>query len=189
MNDSQCRVGVVVDFGFGHLMHQRDLGKCCKQLLHCYSINRRLKNPLQFHITSLSEDQDGFKELEKHQGFRNWDVKLHQKDLTEAFCDQKDKIVYLTAESENVLHQFEDGKLYVIGGLVDHNNHKGLCHRLAVEKGLSHARLPLEEHVEMKTRKVLTIDHVFQIIANVASEGIDWREAILKVLPARKGVK
>nr|CAG4640750.1 EOG090X03SX [Eulimnadia texana] len=39
--------------------------------------------------------------------------------------------------------------------LVDHNSQK-----LALERGVSHGRLPLDEHVDMKTRKVLTIDHV-----------------------------
>ncbi len=36
---------------------------------------------------------------------------------------------------------------------------KGLCHKLAVENGVKHGRLPLEHHVDLKTRKVLTIDH------------------------------
>ncbi len=36
MSESRCQIGVVLDMTFDHLMHQRDLGKCCKQLLHCY---------------------------------------------------------------------------------------------------------------------------------------------------------
>jgi tRNA (guanine9-N1)-methyltransferase len=36
---------------------------------------------------------------------------------------------------------------------------QGLCHRLAIEKGLRHGRLPIGENIDMKTRKVLTIDH------------------------------
>ena len=36
---------------------------------------------------------------------------------------------------------------------------KGLCHKLAVEKGLNHGRLPIGENIDLKTRKVLTIDH------------------------------
>lgn len=44
--------------------------------------------------------------------------------------------------------------MYVIGGLVDHNSHKGLCYEQAVKNGYRHARLPIDEFVEMKTRKV-----------------------------------
>ena len=76
---------------------------------------------------------------------------------------------------------------FTVGGLVDHNLHKGLCHSLAKEAGISHARLPLEEHVDLKTRRVLTIDHVFQIIGNVVSEEMSWKDAVMKTLPPRKG--
>merc|ERR1719367_1991763 len=105
------------------------------------------------------------------------------------FIDPK-QIVYLTSESENILEKFDPSSVYVIGGLVDHNNHKGICHRLALEKGVSHARFPIQEAgIEMKTRQVLTIDHVFKIIAAVASEGKSWKEALMETLPNRKGAK
>ena len=41
----------------------------------------------------------------------------------------------------------------------------------------------------MKTRKVLTIDQVFSIIGEVASNGKTWTDAIMKILPARKDAK
>ena len=38
----------------------------------------------------------------------------------------------------------------------------------------------------MKSRKVLTIDQVFSIIGEVASNGKTWTDAIMKILPSRK---
>lgn len=36
---------------------------------------------------------------------------------------------------------------------------QGLCHTIAVQHGIRHGQLPLDKYVNMKTRKVLTIDH------------------------------
>lgn len=38
----------------------------------------------------------------------------------------------------------------------------------------------------MKTRKVLAINHVFEILSLVGN-GMNWKDAFLKVLPIRKG--
>ena len=227
MSDSPCKVTVVIDMGFEHLMNQRDLGKCLKQLMHCYSINRRLENPLQFHITSFIGERLK-NEMSRHHGYENWDCIFHSDSYVEVFsasniCDKdaqkisdtvtddsdllltdsnqiKDiksenqppinakKVIYLTSESDNILEHFDANCIYVIGGLVDHNHHKGICHRLALEKGVSHARFPIQESgIDMKTRQVLTIDHVFRIIASVASEGQTWKDALVETLPERKG--
>ena len=71
-------------------------------------------------------------------------------------------------------------------GLVDHNLHKGISHKLALNHNIATARLPIEKFLNMKTRKVLTIDHVFRILGSI-TEGQTWQEALLGVLPPRKG--
>ena len=49
-------------------------------------------------------------------------VKWAEQSYHEVFA--KDDIIYLSAESDNVLESLEEGKAYVIGGLVDHNREK-----------------------------------------------------------------
>lgn len=48
--------------------------------------------------------------------------------------------------------------------------------------------LYLSRYVDMKTRKVLTIDHCFEILLNRVN-GMTWKDAIIKAIPARKGAQ
>ncbi|XP_075237298.1 tRNA methyltransferase 10 homolog A isoform X2 [Lycorma delicatula] len=67
-----------------------------------------------------------------------------------------------------------------------YKNWDNLCYRIACDQGIAHGRLPLEKYLEMKTRRVLAINHVFEIMLFVAG-GMSWKEAFLKVIPLRKG--
>jgi tRNA (guanine9-N1)-methyltransferase len=144
MATSSCRVSVVIDMSFDDLMTEKDKGKAYKQIIHCYSINRRLENPMQFHVTGLKVAREcgavfcqntharkmlsfqgsGEAEMSKHDGYKNWDVHFHSGNYDSVL--PKEKIVYLSSESDNILERLDEEKFYVIGGLVDHNAHKGL---------------------------------------------------------------
>ena len=57
-----------------------------------------------------------------------------------------------------------------------------------MKHGLSHAQLPIGKFMHMKTRQVLTVNQVFEIIASF-SECNDWQKAFIGVLPKRKGAE
>ncbi|XP_043265142.1 tRNA methyltransferase 10 homolog A isoform X1 [Colletes gigas] len=184
MADSSCKVGVTIDMSFDDLMIDKDIAKLTKQILRCYTLNRRANAPMQFSLTGFNGKSRSH--MQKHNGYEHWDVKFH----TESYLDiyRKEKIIYLTSESEDVIDHLEHDCVYVIGGLVDHNSHKGHCHKIAVEAGVRHGRLPLDKFLQMKARKVLTVDHVFEILLRV-SEGRTWQDAFLQVLPERKNAQ
>lgn len=183
MKNSECRIRVVVDCSFDEFMSEKDVMKLVKQLQSCYSANRRAENPLQFYVCGINGQTK--ERLDMIGDSKNWDVHFTLEKYTEKF--EKSEIVYLSSESDNVLTELEDDKVYVIGGLVDHNHHKGLCHRLAVENNISHAQLPISEYLEMKSRKVLTVNHVFEILLRF-TESKDWRQSLCQVIPERKGI-
>ncbi|KAJ8932798.1 hypothetical protein NQ314_014502 [Rhamnusium bicolor] len=180
MQDSPCKIGVCVDLSFDDLMIDKNMAKTIKQILRVYTQNRRAKTPMQLHLTSFNGRSK--EEMARHHGYENWDIYFHSEDYLEIF--PKETLVYLTSESDNILTKLEDNKVYIIGGLVDHNAHKGLCYNKAIEQGIAHGQLPIGEYFWMRHRKVLTINQVFEILLGV-SEGKSFKEAFELTLPKR----
>ncbi|KAF9583382.1 tRNA (guanine(9)-N(1))-methyltransferase [Lunasporangiospora selenospora] len=95
------------------------------------------------------------------------------------------KIVYLSADSPNVISTLDPGTCYILGGIVDKNRFPGLCQEKAEKLGLETAQLPISEYIQMSSRRVLTVNQVFEILIQFIDCG-DWKEAFLKVIPQRK---
>lgn len=176
---------LVVDCSFDSLMLIKDVHKLHKQIQRCYAENRRASHPVQFYLTSLGGQLRQSMD-EKDKGWVNWkDIHIQTEHYTEVVSQEE--LVYLTSDSPNVLTELDPRKAYVIGGLVDHNHHKGVTFERAKELGISHAQLPLSSFVKMNSRKVLAVNHVFEIILAYLEKG-SWQEAFFTVLPQRKGV-
>ncbi|GMR50828.1 hypothetical protein PMAYCL1PPCAC_21023, partial [Pristionchus mayeri] len=182
MADSGCKMRLVIDMAFDDLMVEKDRRRCIAQLTFCYSVNRKAEQPTQYHIVGFGGPSRAI--YDSNDTYVNWDVNLHREPLEEVI--PREDVVYLTADSENVLTDLDDSKAYVIGGLVDHNAHKGVCFKKAEEKGWAHARLPIDEFVKMQSRRVLTVNHVFEIMV-MYWQTKDWEKAFFTVIPQRKG--
>lgn len=162
----------------------QDVKKLHKQIQRCYAENRKAFHPVQFYLTSHGGQlKSNMNENDK--GWVNWkDIQIRTEHYSELI--KKEDLVYLTSDSPDVLSELDERKAYVIGGLVDHNHHKGITYKKAVEQGIGHAQLPLGNFVKMNSRKVLAVNHVFEIILAYL-EKRDWKEAFFSVLPQRKG--
>ena len=112
---------------------------------------------------------------------------LSEQEQAEA-AEEEGEVVYLSSESDNVLTHLKPNSTYIIGGLVDKNRHKGICHKRAVERGIKTAKLPIGEYLEMKSRQVLVTNHVLEIMLKWMEFG-DWGKAFMAVMPERKGAK
>ncbi|SCZ90676.1 BZ3500_MvSof-1268-A1-R1_Chr1-3g02141 [Microbotryum saponariae] len=98
----------------------------------------------------------------------------------------KSSFIYLTGDSTNVLTTIDPTKTYILGGIVDRNRYKSLCLDKALQHGIGHAQLPIGEYLaEMPTRKVLTVNQVYDIMVQFVECG-DWEKALRDVMPLRK---
>ncbi|KAM0710139.1 hypothetical protein Q7P35_002501 [Cladosporium inversicolor] len=101
---------------------------------------------------------------------------------------QQGEVVYLSSEADDTLEELKPFSTYIIGGLVDKNREKGICHKRATERGIRTAKLPIGKYLDMASRKVLATNHVNEIMVHWLECG-DWGEAFMKVMPKRKGGK
>ncbi|XP_066144849.1 tRNA methyltransferase 10 homolog A isoform X2 [Euwallacea fornicatus] len=183
MEASSCKISVCIDLSFDYLMIDKDMAKTAKQILRVYTENRRALAPMQLYLTNFNGRSK--RELERYHGYQYWDMVFHDNDYMDVF--PKENLIYLTSDSDNVIRELHDHKVYIIGGLVDHNAHKGICYNKALTEGIAHGRLPISEYFWMKQRKVLTINQVFEILIRV-SEGMTFKDAFELILPKRKEI-
>lgn len=181
----------VIDLSYDELMSARETRSLAQQLLFCYSANKKeaLSNgawPLRYHLSSYSAASALGEQLSAIQGSDTWPVTRHAASFLDAY--DASRLVYLSADATEPLGELEAGKVYVIGGLVDRNRHKGVAQQRALAAGIATARLPLEEHLEIDTevRRVLAVNHCFEMLLHRA-RGLEWADAMLRAMPSRLG--
>ncbi|KAJ3183291.1 tRNA methyltransferase 10 [Gaertneriomyces sp. JEL0708] len=210
-------MGVIIDLQFQDKMIDKEHKSTAQQIGRCYAINRNTKRPVKLTFSSF-EGVVKEKLATQAKDYMNWTVKgggnkpgKTQLTLTpEPYhtVTEPTDLVYLTADSPNEIEELDETKTYVIGGIVDKNRYKNLCYNEAQKQGIATAKLPLGKYIDLKTRKVLTINHgalcaqrvplermmsnvnllVFEIMIKYLVER-DWEKVLLEVLPPRKGVK
>eukprot|EP00741_Cyanophora_paradoxa_P008160 tig00001265_g7897.t1 len=172
---------IVFDLEFEELMNERELKSLAQQIMYSYGVNVRSSKPFRIVLTSLKGQT--LEQMCKVHGFLSWSLARHDAPYIEVFG--KEELVYLTADSHNVIEELDPAKVYIVGGIVDHNRNPKLTFNKAVKQGIAHARLPLERHVQLQTTKVLLLQEVFTILKEFDCTG-DWAGAIMKALPERK---
>lgn len=189
LDQQKAGIRVVYDCDFEDKMNEKELSSLVKQIARSYSDNRRSAKYLDMEVTGFN---GGMKKVfeTKGKGFEHWqNVKFNEKSLKECVDTKEidlEKTIYLSAdEHENKIDTLDEGYTYIIGGLVDKNRYKGLCHEKAKELGIKTARLPIDEYVNISGRKVLTSLHVYLLLLKWV-EVKDWKKAFEEVLPRKK---
>jgi tRNA (guanine9-N1)-methyltransferase len=190
MESAKTSFCVCIDCGFEDLMTFKEVNSLASQIRYCYAANKRSENPVYISLSSLNESGTTFEQLSKVEGFpERWKSRGFSCscESLETMHDIKN-LVYLTSDSETTLEHLDDSKIYVIGGIVDRNRLKGITIEKANELGIETAKLPIEEHLKLVATKVLTVNHVFEILLKYRELGNDWKRALLEVLPQRKDI-
>lgn len=118
MNDSKCKISVCLDLSWILSMDVKDLSKIQKLIRWVYCSNNYAKSPLQVYLTKYSGPIR--EELQRRGTTPRWDFHYHEEHYLDVF--PKEKLVYLSSNSENVLGRLEEDKVYIIG-VLEGNRH------------------------------------------------------------------
>jgi tRNA (guanine9-N1)-methyltransferase len=189
--DVNASFSVCIDCAYDDLMTEKEIKSLAQQIRYCYAQNKRSSHPCRFIVSNLGGKT--LEQLQKESGFPNhWKSRgfeCSEKSLRETFPNVHSQLVYLTSDSDNVLEQLSDDTVYVIGGIVDRNRLKRVAITQAERLGLKTAKLPIDENVKLSATKVLTCNHVFQILLKYREHGNVWKKALVEVLPQRKNIE
>jgi tRNA (guanine9-N1)-methyltransferase len=178
---------LVVDMGFDELMTEAEAHAMLMQLQQIYGRNTRAQRPAALFFTSFGGGRVERALHAKVMGSPRWRVERSDKSYLDLF--PREQLVYLTADSDTPLLRVEPGRVYVIGGMVDHNRLKGATLAKAREQRVQTARLPIREYMEGDTRVVLTVNQVAEIMLAAFERDSDWAFALQQVMPPRKGYR
>lgn len=176
---------LVFDMVYDNYMKPSELQNTVSQLLESEGWNRRDVDPFHIYFCNLEVDGAYHRELVKRYG-EKWDKLLltaTEKSPVDLF--PKDSIIYLTADSPNVMTTFKHDKIYIIGSFVDKNTQTGTSLAKAKRQNLATECLPLDKYLQWDVgNKNLTLDQMIRILLCLKNTG-NWEEA-LKFVPRRK---
>ncbi|XP_075398716.1 tRNA methyltransferase 10 homolog C [Tenrec ecaudatus] len=176
---------LVFDMAYDNYMKPKELQNAVSQLLESEGCNRRDVDPFHLYFCNLKTDSNYQRELVKRYK-EKWD-KLLLTTTDKSYVDlfPKGNIIYLTADSPNVMTTFKHDKIYIIGSFVDKNVQPGTSLANAKRLKLATECLPLDKYLQWETgTKNLTLDQMMRILLCLKNMG-SWEEA-LKFVPRRK---
>ncbi|CAM9953787.1 unnamed protein product, partial [Hapterophycus canaliculatus] len=181
--DDPDSLQLVIDLNWAEGASGKELSSLAKQL--CYVYNRARANSMPPRLT-LTSYRSRAAEILKSAGAESWVVDRNPLGVFDVF--EPADVVYLSPDAEEALDEVVETNVYVVGGIVDRNLHKGLTLGAAEGVRARAVRLPFDEHLPEAPRKyrVLTVCACVGVLMAVhAGEG--WREALEKSVP-RRGV-
>jgi tRNA (guanine9-N1)-methyltransferase len=205
VNKANGNFTVIIDCNWDDIHVEKAFKSLSQQILQCYGKNRRSENPANLYLTGVSDTM--MSHLDKN------NVKLWNATHVEAkdYIDlpqfkttpvdaaavaaaaatnsvRPKQLVYLSSDAEETLEELDENCAYIIGGIVDRNQFKGVAHKKAEKQNVRTVKLPIKEHISLCLTHVLTVNHVFELLLERCRLK-SWPAALEKVIPQRKVTK
>ncbi|CAF1316141.1 unnamed protein product [Adineta steineri] len=174
----------VVDGGFEYAHNRHSyFSALIQRVFRCFKNIDRFHSPAYIVISDLSDNFQTSRHPLPHehstyfQGTRDQYIDLFDKD----------RLVYLTPDSPNVMTHFDHNAVYIVGGIYDDQNKEPLTYEKAVRQNIRHEKLPLDKYLTFHTSssKALAFHEVYNILLTLKHTNNNWIKAF-RYVPKRK---
>ncbi|CRG96239.1 tRNA m(1)G methyltransferase, putative [Plasmodium gallinaceum] len=167
---------------FQNYMEEKEISSLAKQIFLSYHYMTKNNIPIQFHFTSLNNNDSLFSYLKKY-SINKWKVHKHTENYWDIFS--KEKIVVLSPDAIEELEEVKKDEVYIIAALVDRSVSKNLSFYEASSYGFVTKKLPLEKYIKKKKSNVLNVNTVVEILINYIKIK-NWKKVFEICIPQKK---
>ncbi len=114
-----------------------------------------------------------------------WLMKIKDRNYIESL--KREDLVYLSGDAEEDMEEYDSSKVYIIGGLVDHNQLKNVTLEKSKEMKIKSLRFPIRKYMKVVGSQILSVNQSFEILLRLHN-GEGWKEALGSCIPKRKAV-
>ncbi|CAJ1368838.1 unnamed protein product [Effrenium voratum] len=157
------RPKVVINCSFGEFMSKQDNKSLALQVKLAYAWLKESKAQVQLHLTSLTSGNPVMQHLEAV-GMKGWKMHMHQESIWDLFPPED--LVVLSPDADAELETVEEGKIYVIGGLVDRRPQRGRTLQQASQREgeVELRKLPVKRFAPKGCHPIMNVDVVVKIL-------------------------
>lgn len=177
---------IVFDMDYDRFMGSKLKRYTANQVKMFIADNRQNRSPFIINLCNVNTKTETMKQLETLiPTIRNssFPINIHEECITDRF--PREKLVYLTPDSQNLLQDYNHEDIFVLPGVIDKGQNGPITMAKAKKLGLRTAYLPLARYLNWgRGDKSLPLNLIANTLLDFKNKQ-DWNAA-LKHVPSRK---
>ncbi|EDR26811.1 RNA (guanine-9-) methyltransferase domain containing protein, putative [Entamoeba dispar SAW760] len=182
VKDIVCTGKVFIDCDYEEFMEEKDIKSLFKEIEMIYSFNHKQEHPFELIICGIGPSLKKY--IDKHPNTPQWRLITFTDKTINQFINALHRPLYLTSESSESLKDINENDIFIIGGFVDHKQHKGISQQKAETLHLRTLKLPIEENISSMKNIVMATNHVFETLCRFKQSN-NWKDSLEKSIPLR----
>jgi len=174
----------VIDLGLPYVMEDKEVRSLFSQMREVYKVNSWSWEPYRIHLCGYNDANSVMRDAVSRCENFLWSVT--SECFTRLF--PRERLVYLSPDSPNVLTEYSHDDIYIVGALIDKRIPKKYSFNKAQELGIRSARFDLGNYLEKTRQKLpyLAFSDVFNVMVDARDTDGNWFYAFQNLITGRK---